>query len=176
MLIIMNDNGEIERFCKYHDLSQAEVKKLFHSNDDGLEESPSALLSWFSSVSNRSDNQSANTSEKRRASRKRTNSMDKVESDKRTKNGAELMVDEDRQIGFVPTAVYLWFCRNGGMHFICGMAFLTLLGRAVNVSSTFYLAYWGDKNAEAEAEGNSLSESENLRHLHVLAFIVVSIE
>lgn len=175
LLVVLADDGEVKRVCKYHELSSAELTEMFHNKAvGGVDESSggSSPSWWFSSTA-------GTDSDQRMRTRSRTGSMDNdTKTDQPIKaneaDSKQLMVEEDRKIGFVPTAVYLWFIRSGGSHYMLGMATLIILGRAVNVFSTFYLAHWGDVNAEKEMQGESLTDSQNMQYLNYYASIVLA--
>lgn len=163
LLVILDKNGTIRRVCKYNELATSELDELFHEN--------SAIANDDSDLPESNTNKSEDC-RKRSASRVRSASvdMDKNDSVKVSKvQDTKLMQDEDRKVGIVPFSVYVWFCRSGGLQYIGLMALLIFIGRAINVFATFYLSYWGAKNAQS-----SLSEESNVKYLHTYAWIVLT--
>ena len=168
MLIILGDDGVIDRVCKYKELSKKEIENIFYEGPSGSNQN---LLSWFSGSSS-SPSASVSKGGSRPNNKRNSGSKD---SEKEDKDESKLMEKEDRQIGFVPLSVYKWFVRTGGIHYMIGMGIVQFLSRALKVSSSFYLSYWGAVNADAEMAGSPLSEERNLIYLNNYAFILVSL-
>ena len=167
----MGDDGAISRVCRYNELSQREIHDIFYEEPSGNYQS---LFSWFPDSSPSSTSVSTSTKSKRVSKRDSKRDSNGKDSEKKAKDTSSLMEKEDRQIGFVPPKVYIWFIRSGGIHYMIGLAIISFIGRTVKVSSSFYLSYWGGVNADAEATGSPLSEERNLTYLNNYAIIVVS--
>lgn len=84
-------------------------------------------------------------------------------------NGKKLVKDEEKEEGSVDSSAYMHYGKAGGLTVIFLILLVQGFGRASEVSATFWLARWADKNAAAAENADPLTGSETNFYLVIYA-------
>ncbi|KAL7567897.1 hypothetical protein ACA910_019617 [Epithemia clementina (nom. ined.)] len=89
------------------------------------------------------------------------------------KSGAKLVSTEERQEGSVDGSAYLHYARAGGITVAFSAIFVSGIGRASEIMSGFWLAFWAERSLTAKADGDPHSFGTTYRYLGIYALFGV---
>jgi ATP-binding cassette subfamily C (CFTR/MRP) protein 1 len=85
-------------------------------------------------------------------------------------SGKSLVMDEERGVGDIDTSAYVMYARAGGVWVIALIVLVTAIGRAAEICSGFWLAFWAEQNAAALEQGG-LSNSQTNYYIGIYAVL-----
>lgn len=85
------------------------------------------------------------------------------------KSGKKLVKEEEREEGSVDGSAYMHYARAGGLLTAAGVFLVQGLGRAFEIGSSFWLAFWAKKSFEAASNGTPHSNAVTNEFLGIYA-------
>ena len=153
--VIVLDGGKIKHYGKFSDLvangvdfaGAVDFEEKPDENDHGEEETAKDNEKESDGISGKGDKASAEMKKK----------------------GANLTTKEERAEGAVQGKAYLHYAKAGGYFMFFSLFFVQGLGRASEIGSAFWLAFWARSTTEAIEVGTPLSDKETTFYLNVYA-------
>jgi ABC-type multidrug transport system fused ATPase/permease subunit len=78
-----------------------------------------------------------------------------------------LTTTEERNVGHVENAAYMYYIRSGGMYMFGAILVVMSLGKCCELTAAFHLATWSKRAVDGEQRGDPLSSEENMDYLNM---------
>jgi ATP-binding cassette subfamily C (CFTR/MRP) protein 1 len=78
-----------------------------------------------------------------------------------------LTTTEERNVGHVENAAYMYYIRSGGMYMFGAILVVMSLGKCCELTAAFHLATWSKRAVDGEQRGDPLSSGENMDYLNM---------
>jgi len=83
------------------------------------------------------------------------------------KTKTTLTTIEERNVGHVENAAYMYYIRSGGMYMFGAILVVMSLGKCCELTAAFHLATWSKRAVDGEQRGDPLSSGENMDYLNM---------
>jgi hypothetical protein len=100
--------------------------------------------------------------------------VEKASNRKLDQRASSIIVEEERNKGAVSSSVVLFYLRAGGMHLFQAALLMMCFTKAIEISSSFYLAYWCGQSVRADSAGQPFNVSQNIHYLNIYAALSMS--
>lgn len=105
------------------------------------------------------------------ATKQEDKKVEDAEDRKKDNRESKLTGAEDRAFGEVHLSTYWYYIKSGSVWLFLAVVLAMTAGKAVEVSSAFYLSDWSKASVEAEREGDPLDGEENISYVNHYAML-----
>ena len=168
--IIILDDGKIKAQGTYAELQKSGIAIEEFVRSAKAPEEEECDLESEGSAGRRSRSGSATsatsaTSAKSESEKPKTEQAIKAEIRHADTRKSALMSLEERKLGDVETATYMYYLRSGGLGWFVGGLSFQCVSQMFNILSFFWLGEWGKESAEEKLVGEEMSTNRSMWYL-----------